>query len=229
MASNSPLDPRPSPLDPRSSSVVHVVDDDESFLKAVSRLLRVSGFTVKTFDSATALLAQVSPETRGCVIADLRMPGVSGLDLQDALGKACLTLPVIFLTGEGDIPSSVRAMRHGAEDFLEKRAPKARLLDAVNRALDRDARECAERTRLQALRTAFDALSPRELEVLAHVVRGQLNKQIAADLNLSESTVKTHRGRITTKLHVYSVAELTRLTQEAGLFDAGATTSTKGQ
>ena len=222
MASNSPLSPRPSPL-------VHLVDDDASFLKAASRLLRASGFTVTTFDSAAALLAQVSPETRGCVIADLRMPGVSGLDLQDALVKSCLTLPVIFLTGQGDIPSSVRAMRHGAVDFLEKRAPKGRLLDAVNRALERDVRECAERARLQALRAAFDALSPREREVLAHVVRGRLNKQIAADLSIHERTVKFHRTAITTKLCVHSVAELTRLAQESGLFDAGATTFPKGQ
>ena len=197
-------------------AIVHIVDDDASFLEAVSRLLRASGFTVETFDSAAALLAQVSPETRGCVIADLRMPGVSGLDLQEALVKSCLTLPVIFLTGQGDISSSVRAMRHGAEDFLEKSAPKNQLLDAVKRALDRDAREFAKRTRLQALRSAFDALSPREREVLTHVVRGQMNKEIAADLNIHERTVKAHRTAITTKLGVHSVAELTRLWMEAG-------------
>ena len=199
-----------------SPSVVHLVDDDASFLNAVSRLLRASGFTVKTFDSAVTLLAQLSPETRGCVIADLRMPGVSGLDLQNALTKSCLTLPVIFLTGQGDIPSSVRAMRQGAEDFLEKRAPRNRLLDAVNRALDRDASENAERIRLHALRAAFDALTPREREVLAHVVRGRLNKQIAADLNIHERTVKAHRAAITSKLGVHSVAEMTRLWMEAG-------------
>ena len=213
----------------RAASIVHVVDDDASFLRAVSRLLRSSGFTVKAFDSATALLAQVSPETRGCVIADLRMPGVNGLALQDALVESSLTLPVIFLTGEGDIPSSVRAMRHGAEDFLEKRVPKNQLLDAVSRALDRDVRECAERTRLQALQCAFAVLSLREREVLAHVVRGRLNKQIAADLDIHERTVKAHRTAITTKLQIRSVAELTRLAQEAGLFDAAATTLPKGQ
>ena len=204
--------------------VVHLVDDDASFLKAASRLLQASGYTVRTFASAAALLAQVTPETRGCVIADLRMPGVSGLDLQDALAKSGATLPVLFLTGEADIPSSVRAMRHGAEDFLEKRAPKARLLDAVNRALARDSRECTERARLRALRAAFNTLSPREREVLAHVVRGDLNKKTAADLGIGERTVKAHRTAITAKLNVRSVAELTRLVQEAGLFDAGATT-----
>jgi len=208
----------------QAAPIVHLVDDDTSFLKAVSRFLRACGFSVKTFDSAAGLQAQVSPETRGCVIADLRMPGVSGLDLQDALGKSSLTLPVIFLTGQGDIPSSVRAMRHGAEDFLEKRAPKNQLLDAVNRALARDAREHAERARLQALRASFDRLSPREREVLAHVLSGQLNKQIAADLNIHERTVKLHRTAITTKLSVHSVAELSRLAQQAGMLGEGART-----
>ena len=209
--------------------IVHIVDDDASFLQALSRLLRSSGFTVKTFDSAMVLLTELSPEARGCVIADLRMPSVSGLDLQDALTRSSLTLPVIFLTGQGDIPSSVRAMRHGAEDFLEKRAPKDQLLEAVNRALDRDARACAERARLQALRLAFFALSPRERDVLAQVLRGRLNKQIAADLNIHERTVKLHRTAITTKLRVHSVAELTRLAQRAGWFEAGAPTFPKGQ
>jgi FixJ family two-component response regulator len=172
-----------------------------------------------------ALLAQVSPETHGCVIADLRMPGVSGLDLQDALGKSRRTLPVLFLTGQGHIASSVRTMRHGAEDFLEKRASQSELLDAVNRALARDAREHAERARLQALRATFDALSPREREVLAHILSGQSNKQIAAELGIHERTLKLHRTAITTKLGVYSVAELTRLAQEAGWFGTGATMS----
>ena len=197
----------------QDASVVHLVDDDASFLKGASRLLRASGFTVKAFDSAAVLLAQVSQETRGCVIADLRMPGVSGLDLQDTLANSGIALPVVFLTGEGDIPSSVRAMRQGAEDFLEKRAPKDQLLDAVNRALARDAREHAGRVRLRSLREAFDALSPREREVLAHVVRGRLNKQIAAYLGIGERTVKLHRTAISTKLQVHSVAELTLLVQ----------------
>lgn len=193
---------------------VYIVDDDASFLKAVSRLLRAAGFTVQTFASAAALLAHVSTESRGCVIVDLRMPGVSGLDLQEALRKSHLTLPVIFLTGQGDIPSTVHAMRNGAEDFLEKRSPKSELLAAVNRALTREAREHAEREQLQTLRTAFNTLSRREREVLTHVLRGQLNKQIAADLGIHERTVKLHRTAITTKLRVHSVAELARLAQE---------------
>ena len=145
------------------------------------------------------------------------MPGLSGLDLQAALARTNNPLPVLFLTGHGDIPTSVRAMRQGAEDFLTKRAPKEKLLDAVNRALARDARERAARTRVQALRARFDTLTEREREVLQHVIRGQMNKQIAADLGIHERTVKLHRTAITTKLGVPSVAELTRLAQEAGL------------
>ena len=204
---------------PISPSIVRLVDDDGSFLKAASRLLRASGFNVETFDSAADLLERLTADSRGCVIADVRMPRVSGLDLQDALVKSGVMLPVIFLTGQGDIPSSVRAMRHGAEDFLEKRAPRNQLLDAVNRALARDARQHAEQTRMQALRSAFDSLSPREREVLSHVVAGRLNKQIASDLDIHERTVKIHRKAITTKLGVRSVAELTRLAQAAGMLE----------
>lgn len=209
--------------------IVHLVDDDASFLAAAERLLRASGFAVQTFDSAAALLTRVSPATCGCVIADLRMPGVSGLELQDALAKCCPGLPVIFLTGQGDIPSTVRAMRRGADDFLEKRCPKEQLIDAVNRALAHDATMRAERIRLQALRSNFDALTVREHEVLAHVVRGRLNKQIAADLDIQERTVKLHRTAITTKLKVHSAVELALLAQAAGLIDPGIGTFPKGQ
>lgn len=211
------------------ASIVHLVDDDTSFLTAAERLLRASGFVVQAFDSAAALLTHVSPATRGCVIADLRMPGLSGLDLQDALAQVCSGLPVIFLTGQGDIPSTVRAMRRGADDFLEKRCPREQLIDAVNRALAHDATAHAERTRMQALRSSFDALTVREHEVLAHVVRGRLNKQIAADLDIQERTVKLHRTAITTKLKVHSAVELALLAQAAGLIDAGIDTYPKGQ
>jgi len=133
------------------------------------------------------------------------------------------------LTGHGDIPSSVQAMRDGAEDFLEKRAPKEKLLDAVNRALARDSRERAGRDRLSELRARFDTLTEREREVLAHVVQGRLNKQIAWDLGIHERTVKLHRTAITTKLKVQSVAELTKLTEEAGIFSQCDSTFPKGQ
>lgn len=206
-----------------ATPVVHIVDDDASFLTAAARLLRATGYAVKTFDSAPALLAQLSPETPGCVVADLRMPGLNGLDLQAALTASGVMLPIIFLTGHGSISSSVKAMRHGAEDFLEKRAPKEQLLDAVNRALARNARERVEKDRLQRVRQVFASLTARETEVLAHVLRGRLNKQIAADLGINERSVKRHRTAITTKLQVRSVAELARLAQEAGLVSANTT------
>jgi FixJ family two-component response regulator len=208
---------------------VHIVDDDASFLTATSRLLRASGFAVKTFSSASDFLAQLDIDAPGCVVADLQMPGLNGLDLQQALAQSRNPLPVLFLTGHGDIASTVRAMRSGAEDFLEKRAPKGELLDAVKRAIARDARERMTRARQRELRARFDALSKRELEVLAHVIQGRLNKQIASDLGIHERTVKLHRTAITTKLGVLSVAALTRLTQEAGIFPASESTFPKGQ
>lgn len=202
---------------------VHVVDDDASIRTATARMLRASGFAVRAFSSAAEFLAQREGDEAGCVVTDLEMPAMNGLDLQAALARTHNPLPILFLTGRGDIPTSVRAMREGAEDFLEKTAPKERLLAAVRRALDRDARERKTRDRQRALRLRFDALSEREREVLGHVVKGRLNKQIAGDLGIHERTVKLHRTAITTKLGVPSVAELTRLTQEARIFEAGPT------
>jgi FixJ family two-component response regulator len=207
---------------------VHIVDDDASFLAATARLLRASGFAVRTYSAAGDFLAQRVTDAPGCVVADLKMPGLNGLALQSALAQTPHPLPLLFLTGHGDIATTVRAMRGGAEDFLEKRAPKKQLLDAVNRALARDAREREERARQRELRTRFDALSERELEVLSHVVQGKLNKRIAAELGVHERTVKLHRTAITAKLGVPSVAELTRLTQEAGIFAVSALTFPKG-
>ncbi len=200
----------------KTAPIVRIVDDDVSFLRAVARMLRVSGFVVKTFTSALEFLARPELDVPGCVLVDLQMPGLSGLDLQEALAKAGHMLPVIFLSGQGDIPTTVQAMRGGAEDFLTKLAPKEELIDAVKRALRRDANERAERARLQSLRAPFAALTPRELEVLKHVVRGRLNKQIAYDLSIHERTVKLHRTAITTKLGVHSTAELTKLWMDAG-------------
>jgi FixJ family two-component response regulator len=200
------------------TSAVFVIDDDASFLKSVIRLLSAVGYTVHAFESAPDFLNQITPDMSGCVVADLQMPGMDGLKLQQALAKTANPLPIIFLTGQGDIPTSVSAMRGGAEDFLTKRAPKEDLLAAVERAMERDRAERQERDRLRDLRRRFDELSERELEVLGHVVRGKMNKEIAADLNINERTVKLHRTNITRKLKVHSVAELTRLADEARLF-----------
>jgi FixJ family two-component response regulator len=170
---------------------------------------------VEVFASASAFLERLPSAGPGCVVADLQMPGLSGLDLQAALAGSGNALPVLFLTGHGDIPTSVQAMRLGAEDFLTKRASKEALLEAIGRALARDVRERAERQRVQAARARFDTLTPREREVLEHVLRGQLNKQIAWDLGIHERTVKLHRTAITNKVGVQSVAELTQLWMEA--------------
>jgi len=195
---------------------VFIVDDDVSFLRSLSRLLRVSGFHVVVHTSAAEFLATLKPDMNGCVITDLMMPGMDGMALQEALQKANSPLPIVFLTGHGDIPTTVQAMRLGAEDFLTKHARKEDLLAAVNRALARNEQDRAERARLETLRRPFAELTDREREVLRHVVQGKLNKQIAADLGIHERTVKLHRTGITTKLGVHSVAELTRLVQEAG-------------
>lgn len=198
--------------------VVHVVDDDASFLVALARLLKAAGYTVRTYASAADFLATLD-DGAGCVVTDLRMPGMDGLDLQQAVARGANVLPVVFLSGEGDIPTSVQAMRQGAEDFLTKGAPKEAILAAVDRAIARDARQRAEGAHLHALRARFAALTSREMGILRHVVAGRLNKQIAASLGISERTVKFHRTAITTKLQVHSVAELTLLAQTAGLFD----------
>lgn len=202
----------------RRAGTVFVVDDDRSFLKSVTRLLSAVGYTVWAYESAQEFLEELGPEMTGCIIADLQMPGMDGLRLQETLRKSENPLPIIFLTGQGDIPASVSAMRSGAEDFLTKRAPKEELLAAVERALARDAQERKDRVRLRDLRERFRELSERELEVLGHVVQGKMNKEIAADLNINERTVKLHRTNITRKLNVQSAVELSRLADEARLF-----------
>lgn len=209
--------------------VVYVVDDEASSLKATARLFSASGFAVLTFACAEDLLGVVDSDSAGCIVSDLQMPGLSGLAMQDTLAGQGCRLPIVFLTGHADIPSSVRAMRGGAEDFIEKIAPPALLLDAVRRALHRNILDLAERADQQALQARFDSLTPREREVLSMVVRGRLNKQIAGDLGIHERTVKLHRTAITTKLGVHSAAELTSYCHDAGLFDQADRTCPKGQ
>ena len=202
----------------RKSGTVFIVDDDTSFLRSLSRLLSAVGYTVEAYVSARDFFARTAPDRPGCVVADLQMPEINGLQLQDRLRRSADPLPVIFLTGQGDIPTTVSAMRSGAEDFLTKRAPKEELLDAIERALARDTRERQQRSRQRELSHRFDELSSREKEVLRHVIQGKMNKEIAADLNINLRTVKLHRTHITRKLNVQSVAELTRLADETGLF-----------
>jgi len=204
-----------------TTPIVHLVDDDSAFLAAMGRYLRAAGFAVATFSSGAELLSQVSTQTRGCVVADLAMPGLSGLELQAMLADRAVAMPMVFLTGQADIPSSVRAMRCGAVDFLEKLAPKEQLVTAITRALEHDADAYAARLRLEERRHRLAALTGREREVLALVVRGKMNKQIAAVLGIHERTVKLHRTAITTKLGVHAVAQLAILASEARLLESG--------
>ena len=194
----------------KSTALVHLVDDDASFCRSVSRLLGARGFHVAPFASGAELMAAVDGGTRGCIVTDLHMPGLDGLQLQGLLAERGILLPIVFLTGRADIPSSVRAMRGGALDFLEKTAPGTDLIAAVQRALACDEKQ-------GELRQRFATLTEREREVLRAVIRGRMNKQIAAELGIHERTVKLHRTAITSKVGVRSVAELTTLAREAGL------------
>ncbi|HEU0275079.1 MAG TPA: response regulator [Candidatus Udaeobacter sp.] len=192
--------------------VVHVVDDDDSLRKAVTRLLRAAGYDVRDYASAGDFaLATRERNRRGCVLLDVRMPGPSGLDLQEALAQEEEPLPIIFLTGHGDVPTSVRAMKAGAVDFLTKPIKRDVLLSAVRTALARDLRSHTSREQLRELRTRFAKLTPREREVFELVVTGRLNKQIAAELGMAERTVKAHRGQVMMKMQVTSLAELVHL------------------
>jgi FixJ family two-component response regulator len=202
-----------------ASATVHLVDDDCSFLAATSRSLACAGFVATAFNSATELLSRVSAETRGCVVTDLDMPDMTGLELQALLRLRGVGMPVVFLTGDGDIPSSVQAMRGGAVDFLEKPAPTERLLAAIIRALETDVETYATRMRVEDRRRRIATLTEREREVFALVARGMMNKQIAAVLGIHERTVKLHRTAITTKLGVHAAAQLAVMASEAGLLE----------
>jgi two-component system, LuxR family, response regulator FixJ len=205
--------PHGQPADPLPVTV-YVVDDDLSHLRSISRLLRASGFHVVIHNSAAELLAELPPQASGCIVTDLMMPEMNGIELQEALRHDGNGIPIVFLTGRGDIPTSVLAMRSGAEDFLTKTAPKEDLLAAVRRALAHNEENRVRRARELSLREPFDSLTDREREVLRLVVEGMLNKQIAADLGIHERTVKLHRTNLTTKLRVHSVAGLTHMVDE---------------
>jgi FixJ family two-component response regulator len=196
---------------------VYVVDDDVSVRTALARLLKSVGITVKTFSSAQEFLGQATPGESGCLIVDLRMPGMSGLDLQDQLSSRQLSLPVIFLTGYGTVPASVRAMKAGAVDFLEKPVDDQTLLDAVLKALERDRLARLEQAEMQAIQQRLASLTPREHEVLTFIISGRLNKHVAVELGTTEKTIKVHRARILEKMQCASLAELVRLAEKAGI------------
>lgn len=201
----------------QAQAVIHVVDDDPSFRASLSRLLRAAGFHVVGYPSVADFLASNAADRPGCVVTDLRMPGMTGLQLQEALARADCPLPVVFLTAHAEVPISVRAMKEGAVDFLTKPVDTTELFAAVDRALRQDADKRTERSRVEEFRTLFEALTEREREILAHVVAGKLNKQIAYDLDIGERTVKAHRANIVSKLQVRSVADLVRFAETIGL------------
>jgi FixJ family two-component response regulator len=200
-----------------SGPVVHVVDDDEGMRTALCRLLEAAGYEARPHASAGDFLLADLVDRPGCVLLDLKMPGPSGLDLQEALAKREEPLPVVFLTGHGDVPSSVRALKAGASDFLTKPVERETLLAAVESALAEDAFRRAEREELRALQQRYETLTAREREVMVHVVAGRLNKQIAADIGAAERTVKAHRARAMEKMHVDSLADLVRAASRLGL------------
>jgi len=188
--------------------VIHVIDDDDLLRTALVRLLRVKGYEVRTYASAGDFLLLELPEDPGCLILDIRMPGPSGLDLQSALGQHGISLPVIFLTGHGDVLSSVRAMKAGAVDFLTKPVEPEPLLAAIEAALAKDKSQRSEREGLAVARARWNTLTERERAVFQRVVVGALNKQIAGELGITERTVKMHRAQVMQKMGAHSLAEL---------------------
>lgn len=197
--------------------VVFIIDDDASVRKALTNLLRSVGLRVEAFGTAQEFLTMKRPDGPGCLVLDVRLPGSSGLDLQRQLVESGIQLPIIFITGHGDIEMSVRAMKAGAVEFLTKPFREQVLLDAVQHAIERDCEACAQRAALTELRDRYQSLSPREREIIALVVRGLLNKQIAGELGTTEGTVKVHRAKVMHKMQADSLADLIRMAEKLGV------------
>jgi len=199
-------------------TAVHVVDDDASFRSAISKLLQKAGYEVTAYASAHQMLERLPDESRpSCILLDVQIPGLNGPELQDRLAERGVTLPIVFLTGHGDIPTSVQTIKAGAEDFLTKPVTKEKLFDAIERAVARHQAAREQRDRLNAHRALVATLTPRERQVFEFVVRGKMNKQIGHDLGATERTIKAHRHRVMEKLQVHSLAELVSLAERLGI------------
>ncbi len=202
---------------PEARSIVFVVDDDASVRVAIGSLLRSVGLEVEVFGTAAEFLKNKSPDVAACLVLDIRLPGVSGLDFQAELAKASIHIPIIFITGHGDIPMTVRAMKAGAVEFLTKPFRDQDLLDAVQVALERDSTRRAHDQAVLELRNLYEALTPREQQVIGFVAAGWMNKQTAAELGVSEITVKVHRGSVMKKMGARSLADLVRMADALGI------------
>lgn len=199
--------------------LVYVIDDNASVRRALERLLKSVGFKVESFASGQEFLSRERSSGPACVVLDVRMPGLSGFELQEELARSNIRIPIIFLTGHGNVPQSVRAMKAGAVDFIEKPFEDQILLDAIGKAIEKDRLDRIKEDEVNEIRERIKILTSREYEVFTHVIRGKLNKQIAFDLGTVEKTIKVHRGQVMRKMQADSVAALVRMAEKVGLSD----------
>jgi FixJ family two-component response regulator len=202
---------------PEPEAVIAVVDDDRSVREGLRNLIRSAGWTAETFASAQEFLSRPGAEAPSCLVLDLQLPGLSGLDLQKRMAEAGLDIPIVFLTGHGNIPASVQAMKAGAVEFLTKPFDEQDLIEAIQEAIERDRRTRRRRAEMRELRERYESLTAREREVMQQVISGLLNKQIAAELRITEFTVKVHRGHVMRKMLADSVANLVRMAENLGI------------